>query len=508
MPELFLLSNGTIIDGTGKDSYPGSVLFGDGRVLQIGPVTAPECATKIDCHSCVIAPGFMDAHSHSDLQVLEGRREKVVQGVTTEVVGNCGFSPYPPAPDPAALRQFADGILCGSGNWGWPSTRAYLDAVQMSATASVFSLTGHGSLRIAVAGNRQGALPQKDVNRMCALLGDAFEAGSTGLSTGLMYAPGSSAPPEELEQLCRTVARHDKIYTSHIRSYFHDLVPAIEEQIGLARRSGCRLQISHLQAVGARNWPQHALALETIERARKDGIDIAFDCYPYVAGSTVLTQVLPQWVLDGGVAAMLSRLRDPGQRTLIAQQIAEHFPWRWSDIFISAVCSAGNANLIGKNLQDISELRSRSPVEAMFDLLIEEEGRVNMISFNQSEENLRLSLQHSLAIIISDGFYVHGKAHPRLYGTFPLLLGQICREKRWLTLPEAVHKVTQAPAQRFRIPGRGVLSSGAFADITVFDPAIVNSPATYDIPDLPPIGIRYVFRNGALLEGTLPVRLQ
>jgi dihydroorotase/N-acyl-D-amino-acid deacylase len=501
MTKTWLLCNGAIIDGTGNERYSGSILFSDGRVLQVGAVTKPEAAREIDCRGCIIAPGFIDAHSHSDLQVLENRREKLVQGVTTEVVGNCGFSAYPPAPDSAALREFADGILCGNGAWGWPSTQAYLEAATKSATAHVASLVGHGSLRIAVAGNRQGPLPAKNVNRMAVLLDEALSAGATGFSTGLMYAPGSSAPAEELEQLCQVVERRGKIYTSHIRSYFKDLVPAIEEQIELARRTGCKLQISHLQAVGATNWPQHSRALETIERAKRNGIDIAFDCYPYVAGSTVLTQLLPQWVLDGGTDSMLSCLRDPLQSKKIKQEIDANLPWNWSDIFISAVHSNEKSGTVGHNLQEIANLRSFRPVDAMIDLLIEEEGRVNMLSFNQSEENLRLSLQHPLSIVISDGFYVHGKAHPRLYGTFPLLLGQMCREKGWLTLEQAIHKVTQRPAERFGIANRGVLRPGAFADITVFDPDTVNSPATYETPNRAPIGIRYVFRNGKLLEG-------
>ena len=199
-----------------------------------------------------------------------------------------------------------------------------------------------------------------------------------------MYAPGSSASPEELEQLCKTVARHGKVYTSHIRSYFKDLVPAIEEQIELARRSGCRLQISHLQAVGTLNWPQHPLALETIERARDEGIDIAFDCYPYVAGSTVLTQLLPQRVLDRGKNAMLARLHNPLEKKIIKEEIEVDFPWSRSDIFVSAVHSAGNAGAVGQNLQEIAELRSCSPIDAMIDLLIEEEGQVNMLSFKST----------------------------------------------------------------------------------------------------------------------------
>lgn len=498
MSDHCVLRNGSVLDGTGRPAFHADVLIHGERIAEIGVLGDVAGARAIDCTGLTVAPGFIDAHTHSDLQVLEGRLDKTVQGVTTEVIGNCGFSAYPPARHPNELRNFANGIFCGSDHWGWPSSDAYLRAIERSATVNAVSLVGHGTLRIAVAGTRQGRLSKAEVDRMCGLLDDAFDAGAAGFSTGLMYAPGSSAPFDELETLCGVVARKSKVYTSHIRSYFADLVPAIEEQIDLALRSGCRLQISHLQAVGAANWPEHAKALETIERAHRDGIDIAFDCYPYVAGSSVLTQLLPQWVLDGGVEAMLQRLTDSNERRRISTEIVSSIAWRWKDVYISAVSSEKNASAVGRNLQELAQISGCEPVDAMIDLLIGEGGSVNMISFNQSEENLRLSLTHPLAIVISDGFYVKGRPHPRLHGTFPLLLGTISRNRGWLTLEESVHKITQRPAERFNMQGRGVLAKGAWADVAVFDAATVDSPATYEQPELAPVGIRYVFRNGRM----------
>ena len=492
-----LFRNGSIIDGSGSGPVQTDMLIERERIVSMGQSLAAAGATVVDCTGLTLAPGFIDSHTHSDLQVVEGRTEKLRQGVTTEVVGNCGFSAYPPAHAPADLRSFANGIFCGDEQWGWPSTEAYLNAIEQSQTATVVSLVGHGSLRIAVAGNQQGELSEAQVASMESLLAEALDAGAAGLSTGLMYAPGSSAPTAELQRLCNVTARKGKIYTSHIRSYFAELVEAVEEQIELARHSGVKLQISHLQAVGAANWHLQSHAIDKMEKAHAAGIDVEFDCYPYVAGSSVLTQLLPQATLDGGLTKLMERLRTPALRLQIQDELARSIPWRWSDIYISSVGSQMNLNAIGKTLEQIAEDRGKEPAEVVLALLDEEAGDANMLCFNQSAENLRASLQHPFATIISDGFYVKGRPHPRLHGTFPLLLGTYSREKHWLSLAEAVHKITAKPARRYTLKDRGVLTPGYFADIVVFQAEAIDSPATYESPKLAPLGIHSVYRNGA-----------
>lgn len=495
-----IFSNATIVDGSGADSFCADILVAADRIVEVAPsIQAPD-ADCIDCTGLTLVPGFIDSHTHSDLQVIEGRTDKLRQGVTTEVIGNCGFSAYPPAHPADDLRSFANGIFCGSDSWGWNSTEEYLRAIEQSRTANVVSLVGHGSLRIAVAGARQGPLSEAQLCSMESLLEEAFAAGAAGFSTGLMYAPGSSAPPEELERMCRVTAKAGKIYTSHIRSYFSELVDAVDEQLELARRSGGRLQISHLQAVGAANWPLQQIAIDHIERARAEGIDVEFDCYPYVAGSSVLTQVLPQSALDGGVPALLGRLRDTASRQAIRDELNRIIPWRWSDIYISSVGSAANQSAIGKNLSELAESCGKTPTDVTLDLLLEEEGDVNMLCFNQSMENLQVTLTHPCSTIISDGFYVKGRPHPRLHGTFPLLLGSFTRDRGWLSLAQAVHKITGKPAERYSLKHRGVLAPGYFADIVGFRADAIDSPATYECPNEAPIGIEFVYRNGRKAE--------
>jgi len=282
-----------------------------------------------------------------------------------------------------------------------------------------------------------------------------------------------------------------------MRSYGDRLLEATREQIALAERAQCRLQISHLQAAGRGNWKLQEPTLREIESARARGVDVEFDIYPYQCGSTVLTQLLPQWTLDGGNGALLSRLRDSAARKTILEEM-KAAPRYWSDVTISSVATESNETLVGKTVTEISELRGGNAEDCVMDLLLEEEAAVNIVSFNQSEENLRELITHPLCSVITDGFYVKGKAHPRLYGTYPELLGKLVRERRWLGLSEAIHKSTGKPAARLNLADRGVLKPGNVADVVLFDPARISSPATYDEPNVDPQGIVHVIKNGEL----------
>lgn len=500
-PPCTILRHGQIVDGTGAAGFEGDVVLRDGRIASVGPGAAngatPEQVSIIDCSGKVIAPGFIDAHSHSDLQVLKNRTEKLLQGVTAEVVGNCGFSPYPAPQHPKMLRDFANGILCGDDEWEWSSAAEYLSSASQSKTASVASLVGHGALRIKVAGNTSRELTAAELERMCGLLEESLAQGVAGFSSGLMYAPGSGATAAELTALARVAARKGAIYATHMRSYSAGLVEAVEEQVAIARDSGCALQISHLQAAGDAYWSLQQRAIGLIERASAEGVDVAFDAYPWLAGSTVMTQILPQSALDGGTAQLLQRLRDPVQREMIRPGIKPEA--RWTGVVITAVPHR-EEQYVGRSVAEIAEERGSTPEDTVMDILIEQEAQVTVVEHCQSRENLHALLTHPLATVVTDGVYTRGgRSHPRLYATFPLLLGDLVRERKWLRLEEAVHKVTGKPADRFRMERRGRIAPGFEGDLTIFDPDLIRTDATYERPAAPPAGIHSVWRQGNML---------
>lgn len=495
---MLLLSNALIIDGSGTLPYSGAVLIREGIILAVGNFDAPPYVDEIDVQGLALAPGFIDLHSHSDLKVLENRREKSDQGITAEVVGNCGFSPYPCGNHGGLVSEQNEGILHGHQNWS--NAAGYLAAVRESSRlVHVESLIGHGALRTAVLGPEATSAELRNLDALEGVLDEALREGAIGFSTGLMYSPGSQAPFAELEALCRIVARHGKLYTTHMRSYSWQLVESVEEQIQLARRTGCRLQISHLQAVGRDNWSKQQIALDRIEQAHADGIDIGFDCYPYLAGSTVLTQLLPQAALSNGISGLLEQISDPTTRADLEHILATETAQAWADIFISSVATEANRPLVGQHLAAIADSRQCSPAAAVLDLLAEERGKVLIVAFNQSDANLRTLLQHPLSSIITDGFYVAERPHPRLAGAFPTFLGEFTRERNYLSLPQAIRKITAQPAERLGLRDRGHLTPGAIADITIFDPVTVGSPATFEAPSETPTGIHLVIKGQLLL---------
>jgi N-acyl-D-amino-acid deacylase len=484
-----LLTGGLVFDGTGAPGRYEDVLIRDGKV-----VTAREGVVhSIDVGGRVVCPGFVDIHTHSDLTLLSDPRglSKVHQGVTTEVVGNCGLGVT--VPEQRDLRDAVSYLdLDPAVAWAWHDVAGYLAAVEAARPGvNVAALVGHLALHATVCGFADRPATAAQLDRMCGLLRDAFDQGAVGLSTGLVYAPLSYVHDDELVALATVAARAGRIFTWHVRSYDDDLVASVAQAVRVGRETGCRVQISHLAAVGRRNWGAVGKALELIDGA---GADIGVDIYPYLHGNAPLAQLLPAWAQEGGPKVWAPKLRDPAVRAEIREGWVDR-PTTWDEIEIS------RGPFAGRSIQDVAAERGTDGDEVALDLLAEHGTAVTMTAGGRSEDDLRMVLAHPAAVVASDGQALdpHGATgagvpHPRSYGCFP----------RYLTryggadLADAVRRCTSAPAARLGLTDLGVLRSGAPADIVVFDPARLADRATFTDPHRFADGIELVLVNGAV----------
>jgi N-acyl-D-amino-acid deacylase len=510
------LEGGLVIDGTGTAGGRADVGIRDDTIVAVGDLGREAAGNRLNVSGKVVAPGFIDVHSHSDWRLWGNRRaeSKIRQGVTTEVVGNCGFSPAPASTEYLAeLRGFAL-ALPRAMDFGWRSMGEYIRAFDREGTAvNVIHLVGHGTLRIAVMGCARRAPTAGELQRMQALLGAAMDDGAWGLSTGLIYAPGSYAETDEIVSLARELRRHRGLYASHVRGEGATLLDAVGEAIRIGREADVSVQVSHIKAAGRPNWGRVADALALVDAANAEGLDVAADVYPYTASSTTLRTLLPDWTLEGGLDALVKRLSDPRERARIradverpgAQGIAARVGWE--SVMVTACARRPDAE--GRRVADIAAARGTEPLDAVMDIIADEGGQGRVILFQLDEGDLRRALVHPRVMIGSDGYALApsgeasgGSPHPRSYGTFPRVLGTYTRDERLLGLPQAVHKMTGLPARRLGLRDRGVIREGARADIVVFDARRVADVATYEDPQRYPEGIEYVIVNGrAVIKG-------
>jgi N-acyl-D-amino-acid deacylase len=512
-----VLKNGRIVDGTGNPWFSGDVGIKDGVVVSVGKARV-ESVETIDVGGLTISPGFIDGHCHSDLMVLDRPESeiKLAQGVTTEVVGNCGMSPAPFSSGQLdSLQAYVEPVLgTTKRKWSWETLEEYMRCVRGARPSeNVATYVGHGTLRIAAMGFENRPASDGELDRMKGMLAEALQAGAIGLSLGLMYTPGSYTSREELVELCSMLAEHDGLLATHIRGEGGSLIPSLEEVVWVARRSGCSLQVSHLKAAGRSNWGHVLRAMELLEGARSEGLDVACDVYPYTAGSTSMITLLPPWTLEGGVARALERLRDADMRKRIRDEILrEQEDWDnmvastgWESVYVSSLSKGRNPDLEGKNLAQIGEERGEDPGECMMDLLLEQDGKVSMIFFHMAEDDVEEVLGWDHSLVASDSLHFQAeKPHPRSYGTFPRIIAKCVREDGTLTLEQAVRKMTSFPARRFRLGKRGILASGQAADLVVFDPDTVSDLATYEDPKRFPTGIDLVLVGGVkTVEGAV-----
>ena len=511
-----LIRGGTVIDGSGAPRESADVALEGDRIAAIGKGLPQTADRVIDAAGHVVAPGFIDAHSHSDLFYFgcPSSESKIRQGCTTEVVGMCSFSQAPIAPGRAdSVRDWAGGIGGGGLDLAWEGFGQYLDALRsVRPSINVVHLVGHGALRLATVGPENRPVTPDDVRAMQRLLDEAMDAGAYGYSTGLVYAPSAYAGTDELVALARGMAARQGLYFSHVRGESGMVESSIREAIRIGEEAEVGVQIAHVKVSGRENWDKMDSVLRLIDDARARGLDVSGDVYPYHAGSTKMDNLLPGWVHDGGLPKLLDRLGDRATRQRIVEECVVDGE-RWGTISQGRIgfdqvmiATCRRRELEGMTLAALAHQTGKAPAEALMDLLLEERATVGMVSFSQNLDNVAKVLAHPAMMIGSDSIGLsegvgpkHGKPHPRMYGTFPRVLGEYARDRGLFSLETAVQKMTGMPAERLRLRDRGLLRPGYAADIAVFDPRTVKDAATFQEPHHYAVGIPYVVVNGAVV---------
>jgi N-acyl-D-amino-acid deacylase len=505
-----IITGGTVLDGTGNPGFRAAVGVQDGRVRLLRGRDLPPAARTIDAQGLVVAPGFIDMHSHSGLMILADplHLPKVTQGVTTEVVGVDGNS-YAPFPSREDLLDF---VTMNAGldgrpdvTYDWDSVASLLTRFDGAASVNLALLVGNSALRIASVGWDDQPASAAELASMRAMLREAMEEGAFGLSTGLDYPPGSYAPTEELAALCQEAGRAGAIYHTHVRYGLGDKVlDPFREAFTITRLGECPLHLTHFYYKAAYGTGSGPL-FDLLEDEVRAGADVTFDAYPFPWSSTRLSIFLPQWIQRGGPQQLLRRLADPACRDRFKEELEQTDPtddWRGflRSVRVGNLRTAGNRRWESALVSDIARDRgAKDVVDTFCDLLVEEQLGVIEVHPGPTEATLPKFLRHPLGMVGTDSTFIGDKPSPRTYGSFPRILGEFVREEAFLSLPEAVRKFTSFPAQRLGLRDRGLLRDGLMADITVFSPERVRAVATYDEPRQLSTGIEYVLVNGELV---------
>ena len=498
------ITGSQVLDGTGRPAFRADVgIQGDG-IREIGDLSAAEAKMVFDGTGKYVCPGFIDVHSHSDAYLLiePSAPSKIFQGVTTEVVGNCGASAAPRVGRYSMPSDWRDKNYPGP----WKTVAEYRQRLdQMKPAVHVVLLIGHNAIRAGIMGYEGRAAMDSEFKAMADLLAMSLDEGGAGLSTGLIYSPGRFAPPEEILGLAKVVARRGKIYASHMRSEGSKLLEAIDETIDIGRQSGVRVQISHLKTSGRKNWPLIDAALGKIRTAQAEGVEVASDRYPYTAACTDLDVILPDWASEGGREAVLTRLREPRTRKRIRDDLAASRDGQyWESVTVSTTHRADHKQFQGVPLLQVAKQLSKEPVDALLYLIDTDELRTGGFFFGMNEANMWKILGEPYVMLGSDasvrapgGPLSNDHPHPRAYGTFPRFL-RAALDAKTVPLPEAVRKMTSLAAEQFRLKDRGILATGKRADVIVFNPTEVRDMATYEKPHQFAKGIDLVVVNGVV----------
>lgn len=529
-----LVAGGRIIDGTGRPAFPADVGIREGRIAAVGDLGGTASGARIDAGGRIVAPGFIDLHSHHDLvfalppevqaRYLEGRLR---QGITTEIVGNCGFGAFPVDPaDGPAVRALLAFIAPPEPVPLFRRAGDYLDHLERQGVlANVGALAPHGPMRIGTVGSGKRRSTEVERNSMAERMRESLDAGCFGISFGLIYPPGRFSETDELVRVSEPLAGRGAFAAFHQRSGSAEiLLRAIEEITDVGRRSGAAVHLSHDHAHGPRAWPLLEESLAIRDRARTSGVDVTADVIPYTGVNTTLLALLPDAALEGGVPALLRRLADPAERRRIRREMEETIPswppWeegRWCtnllrdagpDLISIAGARGTAARAAGRTLLHLARERGTDPIEAAFDLLLEAGGEATMLIFGISgdrrfDEPLRRLLAEPDHIVVSDAWEA-GQAHPHpgAAGAFPHFLRLAALDSPLLGLEAAIRKITSLPAARLGLSDRGCVATGAAADLVLFDPGAIAAPSTWEEPRRFAAGISHVLVNGdAVVSG-------
>jgi N-acyl-D-amino-acid deacylase len=505
-----LIVNGRVIAGSGNPWFWGDLAIVGDKIVKIGQLSKEKAKRVIDANGCFVAPGFIDGHSHSDLHIfIEPRAHpKILQGITTENVGMDGMSVAPiEEKDVAGWRKHLSGL---AGNpkidWNWRSFSEYFDAIDaLPPSINITSYVGLGTIRLKVMDMSDREATSDEIDLMKRIAAQAMEEGARGISTGLIYAPSQYQSLDEMIEIAKVVRQYDGIFDVHMRSESDRMIEAMEEVLEIGRRSGISVLITHFKVRGQKNWGGSERALGILDKARQEGIDVTIAQYPYIAGSTMLHAVIPPWYHTKGPDNLVKMLRE--ERESIKRDIRERMDWEnfsaqvgWQNIFVSSVEGDANKPYEGKRITEIASLKGLGdPTDAAFDLLVEEDLAVGMIAFAMHEDDVKRIMKHPTVSFITDGLLGGSKPHPRVYGTYPRILGRYVRDQGVLSFEEAVRKMTSLPAEKLRLRTKGMLAEDYDADITIFNPDTVIDNASFENPREFPSGINWVIVNGQVV---------
>lgn len=499
-----IIKNVRILDGTGAPWYRGAVAVEGGRIVRVGTFEG-EAKKVVDGQDKYLAPGFIDIHCHSDgtLPVYPTAESRILQGVTTEIGGDCGLGVAPVSQDPEKKKQLID-YVGGGLSYDWTTVGEYLDDLEEKRPSVNFgTAVGHGAIRIYAMGFEARKPTSEEMEVMKAVLRQALDDGAFCMSSGLIYPPGCYSDIDEMAELCKELVPYGAFYETHMRNEGDNVVESLEEAIKVCRRSGAPLQVCHHKIVNKRNWGKSQITIPMIQKAREEGLDVKCDQYPYEASATTMDSNIPQWAFEGGTDAMLKRLEDPEIRAKLRDESNKSHEGRWGDIYLAYTECEANEKYVGMNILEIAEARGGiDPADACFDLVYDDKGRCYEVNYGMSEDDIEYIMKQPYVMPGSDGYSVSldypGQPHPRWFGTFPRVISHYCRDRQLFPLETAIFKITGLPANRLGLQDRGLIKEGMWADLVLFDFESIKDTPTYNNPKQPCEGILQVYVNGVL----------